>query len=57
MNRLSFILWACLFPISYSITKAIDYQYCERKKYSDGVEALTAAIIISLYLAVGYKLW
>jgi len=35
MEKLDFILWMTLFPISQAIFNAITYQFCARREYSD----------------------
>lgn len=57
IEHLDFILWMILYPVFGSLNAAIRWQWCERKKYEDGVKGISALIVIIIYFSVSYLLY
>jgi hypothetical protein len=57
VEKLDFILWMTMFPLSMTICDVITFRYGEIKQYSYSVQFLTSCIILLLWLGIGYKLW
>jgi len=57
MKHLDFIIWLCLFPLVSAMVDAIRWQWCERKDYSENVQAWTSITILAFYLIVAAHLY
>ena len=58
MDHLDFIVWTILFPISVSICRFLDNKAREGEvKSSDGVQAASALIVLSIWGWVAYSLY
>jgi hypothetical protein len=58
MEHLDFIVWTILFPVAVSICRYIDNKACDGEaKSSDGVQAASSLIVLSIWASVAYLLY
>lgn len=56
-SRSSFIAWLLLYPLVDAACGAINWQFCERREYTDGVIGLAAFFTLFFYLFIANLLW